>query len=266
MTFTRTVGVGLAAWALVWPCAPSASTQNSGKSRTASSFVPSQVEILLLSVEKQEEDLDKLIPAAARGWTIFKEVKAAAGKAHTYVLVADPAQGDVADPASFVPALRSYVASAPGNLLKAEARLPLDAGSGSTPAVPPTSAAPGEAEPSQWTFTGDAGLILFFVKPPGRAQFESVLDKVRLAWPAPGSGSDVKVNGSTTYRISDSTSTGLLIYAVLVAPAVHGVNYAFAPLLGRALAGAALQQVYSDYAAAIGSANLFDLKYVAGGT
>jgi hypothetical protein len=265
MTFTRTLGVGLAAWALAWPYAASAFAQNAGKS--GSSFVPSQAEILLLSVDKREEDLEKLIPTAAHGWTIFKEVKAAAGKAHTYVLIADPAQGDVAEPTSFVPALQPYVvASAPGNLLKAEARLPLGAGSASPPGAPPTSAAPGESEPSQWTFTGDAGLILFFVKPPNRGQFESVLDKIRLAWPAPQGGSDSKASGSTTFRISDSTSNGLLIYAVLVAPAAHGVNYAFGPLLGHALAGAALQQVYSDYGAAVGSANLFDLKYVAGGS
>jgi len=247
---------------LAWPGGAVAGAQSQSKAAAASPFTSSQAQLLLLFVEKPDENVDELISTAAEGWTIFKDLKPPDGKPRTYVLFADPANGAFADPSSFVEQLRPYVATAPGNLLKADARLPI----ASKADVPDTSGSDSDsAEPppaSEWRFTSDAGLILFFVKPANRAQFEAVLEKVRAASPD-GRVSTAAFGGkSAVFRIADATPTGLQIYALFISPVVHGADYAFGPLLGRALEGAARQEAYSNYTASLSGANLFDLKRV----
>jgi hypothetical protein len=227
-----------------------------------SPFTASQAQLLVLFVDKPDETFDEVITTAAEGWTIFKDVKPPEGKPRTYVLLADPAKGQFADPASFVERLRPYVPAAPGNLLRADARLAMGSGTD----VPANAGGPADAgaEPpaSEWRFTSDAGLILFFVKPPNRAQFETLLGSVRDV-SADGRAGTARFGGnSAALRIADATPNGLQIYALFISPVVHGVDYAFGPLLGRALKGAALQEAYTSYAAPLSGANLFDLKRV----
>jgi hypothetical protein len=247
---------GLLVSLVLWSTAAALHAQSPPKTGARSSFTRSDAQLLLLFVDKQEEAFGAAITQVARGWSIFKDLKPAAGAPRTYVLVAAaPTTDSNADPASFIETLRPYVAATPGNLLKADAELAMTRPRGAADGLSTPSDPASDSPASDWTFNGDVGLILFFVRPANRPQFEGILSVTTA-----GLGEDSKV-----FRVGDLTPNGLQIYALLISPVEHGTSYAFGPILGRALSGTALQQAYADYAGSVSAANVFDLKRVVAG-
>jgi hypothetical protein len=244
-------------------------------------FGPSEFRILILHVQaekdekeketkddkddkddKNEHPFERAIVSAAHGWTVYRDLKSSDGATRTYVLLGDGSTNELAAPADFVDAVSDYLATPAGNLLEADASISLEPSlvGGGTEARSDSAHAEGQA--SDWSFAGDAGLVLCFVKAERKAEFESTLARVRSAVESARNSDPRAYAGWRVVRMSAPTPSGALIYALVVAPADPESNYAFGATLAKDYAGPDLRETYAKYADAVISANLFDLARV----
>ena len=106
-----------------------------------------------------------------------------------------------------------------------------------------------EAQP-QTTFSGDAAVMLHFIKPGSTAAYEGVM--VRLGEALQKSGNtetdrQAQARGWKVYRAATSiTGPGSVMYAWVIDPVVGGANYAAATILNEVFQGE-IQQLFESY-------------------
>jgi hypothetical protein len=129
------------------------------------------------------------------------------------------------------------------------------------PSQPPAAPAATAAAPR--TFSGDAGLIFFPVKPDKTADFEAIMAKLKEALAS--SEDPVRREQATGWRVFKAVEPGpnnTALYVFLIDPAVKGGDYAFWKTLYDAFP-AEVQQLYRLYTAASGGGQtLLNLQLV----
>jgi hypothetical protein len=220
-------------------------------------------ELLLLTVQGNPEPFEKAAVQLATGWRLFKATQGNE-RARSYALLRDLNLPDAPAATSLVDPLRSYLPDRAGNVLRARTGVFMgdDVAAAEVPA--PSKAPTAEGKPPALTaFTGDVGLILYFVKPQRLAEFEHVLLEVRSVLQASASA-ELKQQARSwrVYKTEDPTTTGLRVYVSVADPAVSGADYALSSILGASHSGDQLLSLYAAYTDAVSAASLFDMVRV----
>ena len=106
-----------------------------------------------------------------------------------------------------------------------------------------------EAQP-QVNFTGDAAVMLHFVKPGSTAAYEGVMARLGEALAKSENtetNRQAQANGWKVYRSGlDITGQGNVMYAWIIDPVMGGANYAASTIMNEVFPGE-IQQLYESY-------------------
>ena len=119
------------------------------------------------------------------------------------------------------------------------------------------------AAPATRVFTGDAGLILNFVKPDKTADFEATVGKLREALKASTKPErQMQAKSWKIFRAIEPGADGNVLYVFMIDPAVKDVDYTVANILWEAFP-TEVQEIYKQFAASYASGqNFVNLKLV----
>jgi hypothetical protein len=91
--------------------------------------------------------------------------------------------------------------------------------------------------PNPWTFSGDAGLMIIFVKPDKAADFETVLARAKeTLMSSHKPGRREQAAGWKVFKARE-TAGAAVIYVSVMDPVVKDADYSFGSLLGEAAGG-----------------------------
>lgn len=106
-----------------------------------------------------------------------------------------------------------------------------------------------EAQPAT-TFSGDAAVMLHFVKPGSTAQYEGVMQRLNEALQkSENTETDrqAQARGWKVYRANlDISGQGNTMYAWVIDPVMPGANYAASTIMNEVFPGE-IQQLYESY-------------------
>ena len=120
------------------------------------------------------------------------------------------------------------------------------------------------AAPATRVFSGDAGLVLNFIKPDKAADFEATVSKLRDALKTstkPDRQDQAK--SWKIFRAKEPGADGSVLYVFMIDPAVKDADYTVASILSEAYPDT-VQEMYKQFAAAYASGqNFVNLTLVA---
>ena len=106
------------------------------------------------------------------------------------------------------------------------------------PTTPPAQTAPAQPEQPKeprLTFTGEAGVLLFQVKPDATAAFEELVGKVRAGLAKSEDPIRKQQAGSMKFYKSSEAMTGNALYVMLIDPTVKAAEYDLFALLAESM-------------------------------
>jgi hypothetical protein len=112
----------------------------------------------------------------------------------------------------------------------------------------PAPAQQAQSAPPPRIFTGDAGLVLNFIKPDKTKDFEAIVAKVKDALAA--SASDQRKEQARGWRVfkgGEPAAGGAALYVFFVDPPVKNADYALTSVLGESLTAAEMTAVSKQY-------------------
>lgn len=113
------------------------------------------------------------------------------------------------------------------------------------------------AAPAMRVFTGDAGLILNFIKPEKTADFEATVAKLREALQASGKPERrLQAKSWKIFRAAEPGADGNVLYVFTIDPAVKNIDYTVSSILSEAFP-AEVQEMYKQFAASYASGQNF---------
>jgi hypothetical protein len=134
-----------------------------------------------------------------------------------------------------------------------------------TPAQPPAPAQQAQSAPPPRVFTGEAGLVLNFIKPDKTKDFEAIVGKVKDAL-----GASTKeerreqAKGWRVFKAAEPAAGGAALYVFIVDPPVKNADYALTAVLAESLTAAEMTAVTKQYVESYASGqNFVNLALVA---
>jgi hypothetical protein len=135
-------------------------------------------------------------------------------------------------------------------------------------AQPPALPAPAQqaqAAASPRVFTGEAGLVLNFIKADKTKEFEAIVEKLKDALAS--SDKPERQEQAKSWRVfkgAEPAAGGAALYVFIVDPPVKGADYAVTGILGEALPPEEMTQVTKQYVEAYSTGqNFVNLALVA---
>ena len=129
------------------------------------------------------------------------------------------------------------------------------------PAAPAQAA---QAAPTTRVFTGDAGMVLNFIKADKVADFEMVVAKLKEAL-AKSAKPERKQQAASwkVFKAAEPGAGGSVLYVFIVDPNVKGADYSVANILAEALPVDQVNEIYKAYAGAYATGqNIVNLSLV----
>jgi hypothetical protein len=142
--------------------------------------------------------------------------------------------------------------------------IPLQAQQPPAPAAPAQPAAAAQAAPTTRVFTGDAGMVLNFIKADKVADFEMVVTKLKEAL-AKSAKPERKQQAMSwkVFKAAEPGAGGSVLYVFIVDPSVKGADYSVANILAEALPADQVNEIYKAYAGAYATGqNIVNLSLV----
>jgi hypothetical protein len=142
--------------------------------------------------------------------------------------------------------------------------IPLQAQQPPAPAAPAQPAAAAQAAPTTRVFTGDAGMVLNFIKADKVADFEMVVTKLKDAL-AKSAKPERKQQAMSwkVFKAAEPGAGGSVLYVFIVDPSVKGADYSVANILAEALPADQVNEIYKAYAGAYATGqNIVNLSLV----
>ena len=132
-----------------------------------------------------------------------------------------------------------------------------------TPA-PAAPAAAAQAAPTTRVFTGDAGMVLNFIKADKVADFEMVVTKLKEALAK--SAKPERKQQATSWKVfkaAEPGAGGSVLYVFIVDPSVKGADYSVANILAESFPADQVNEIYKAYAGAYATGqNIVNLSLV----
>jgi hypothetical protein len=129
-------------------------------------------------------------------------------------------------------------------------------------AAAPAQAA--QAAPTTRVFTGDAGMVLNFIKADKVADFETVVAKLKEALAK--SAKPERKQQATSWKIfkaAEPGAGGSVLYVFIVDPSVKGADYSVANILAESFPADQVNEIYKAYAGAYATGqNIVNLSLV----
>jgi len=131
---------------------------------------------------------------------------------------------------------------------------------------PPAPAAPAQAAaaPTTRVFTGDAGMVLNFIKADKVADFEMVVGKLKEALAK--SAKPERKQQATSWKVfkaAEPGAGGSVLYVFIVDPSVKGADYSVANILAESFPVDQVNEIYKAYAGAYATGqNIVNLSIV----
>jgi hypothetical protein len=129
-------------------------------------------------------------------------------------------------------------------------------------AAPPAAAA--QAAPTTRVFSGDAGMVLNFIKADKVADFEMVVAKLKEALGK--SAKPERKQQATSWKIfkaAEPGAGGSVLYVFIVDPSVKGADYSVANILAESFPADQVNEIYKAYAGAYATGqNIVNLSLV----
>ena len=143
--------------------------------------------------------------------------------------------------------------------------IPLQAQQPPAPAAPRAQpAAAAQAAPTTRVFSGDAGMVLNFIKADKTADFEMVVTKLKEAL-AKSAKPERKQQAMSwkVFKAAEPGAGGSVLYVFIVDPSVKGADYSVANILAEALPADQVNEIYKAYAGAYATGqNIVNLSIV----
>jgi hypothetical protein len=142
--------------------------------------------------------------------------------------------------------------------------IPLQAQQPPAPAAPAQPAAAAQAAPTTRVFSGDAGMVLNFIKADKVADFEMVVTKLKEAL-AKSAKPERKQQAMSwkVFKAAEPGAGGSVLYVFIVDPSVKGADYSVANILAEALPADQVNEIYKAYAGAYATGqNIVNLSLV----
>jgi hypothetical protein len=142
--------------------------------------------------------------------------------------------------------------------------IPLQAQQPPAPAAPAAPAAAAQAAPTTRVFSGDAGMVLNFIKADKVADFEMVVTKLKEAL-AKSAKPERKQQAASwkVFKAAEPGAGGSVLYVFIVDPSVKGADYSVANILAEALPADQVNEIYKAYAGAYATGqNIVNLSLV----
>jgi hypothetical protein len=123
-----------------------------------------------------------------------------------------------------------------------------------TPLHAQQAAAPAQqaqAAPTTRLFTGDAGMVLNFIKADKTADFEMVIAKLKEALSK--SSKPERKQQATSWKVfkaAEPGAGGSVLYVFIVDPSVKGADYSVANILAESFPPEQVNEIYKAYAGA----------------
>jgi hypothetical protein len=135
------------------------------------------------------------------------------------------------------------------------------------PSTAPASQSPAaqqSAVPATHLFTGDAGLILNFIKPEKASDFESIISKLQEALRTSHKPERrQQAAGWKVFRAAEPAANGAILYIFVLDRVVKGADYAVSTILAEAFPNE-VQALYKQYVDAyVSGQNLVNLTLTA---
>lgn len=114
------------------------------------------------------------------------------------------------------------------------------------------------------TYSGDAGMMLNYVKADSTADFEAVMQKVGEALTTSDNPErNQQAQGWKVYRAQEPGQNNSMLYVWFIDPAVPGADYAVSQILNEAFPGE-VQQLYEQFSGSFaGGQSMVNLDLVA---
>ena len=129
-------------------------------------------------------------------------------------------------------------------------------------AAPPAAAA--QAAPTTRVFSGDAGMVLNFIKADKVADFEMVVAKLKEAL-AKSAKPERKQQAASwkIFKAAEPGAGGSVLYVFIVDPSVKGADYSVANILAESFPADQVNEIYKAYAGAYATGqNIVNLSLV----
>ena len=121
-----------------------------------------------------------------------------------------------------------------------------------------------QAAPTTRVFSGDAGMVLNFIKADKVADFEMVVAKLKEALGK--SAKPERKQQAATWKIfkaAEPGANGSVLYVFIVDPAVKGADYSVANILAESFPPEQVNEIYKAYAGAYATGqNIVNLSLV----
>ena len=132
------------------------------------------------------------------------------------------------------------------------------------PPAPAAPAAAAQAAPTTRVFTGDAGMVLNFIKADKVADFEMVVTKLKEALAK--SAKPERKQQATSWKVfkaAEPGAGGSVLYVFIVDPSVKGADYSVANILAESFPVDQVNEIYKAYAGAYATGqNIVNLSIV----
>ena len=132
------------------------------------------------------------------------------------------------------------------------------------PAAPAAPAQAAQAAPTTRVFTGDAGMVLNFIKADKVADFEMVVAKLKEALAK--SAKPERKQQATSWKVfkaAEPGAGGSVLYVFIVDPSVKGADYSVANILAESFPVDQVNEIYKAYAGAYATGqNIVNLSIV----
>jgi hypothetical protein len=129
---------------------------------------------------------------------------------------------------------------------------------------PAAPAAAAQAAPTTRVFSGDAGMVLNFIKADKVADFEMVVAKLKEALAK--SAKPERKQQATSWKIfkaAEPGAGGSVLYVFIVDPSVKGADYSVANILAESFPPEQVNEIYKAYAGAYATGqNIVNLSLV----
>jgi hypothetical protein len=134
------------------------------------------------------------------------------------------------------------------------------------PPAPATPAAPAQAAaaPTTRVFSGDAGMVLNFIKADKVADFEMVVAKLKEAL-GKSEKPERKQQAASwkVFKAAEPGAGGSVLYVFIVDPSVKGADYSVANILAESFPVEQVNEIYKAYAGAYATGqNIVNLSIV----
>jgi len=132
------------------------------------------------------------------------------------------------------------------------------------PAAPAAPAQAAQAAPTTRVFSGDAGMVLNFIKADKVADFEMVVTKLKEALGK--SEKPERKQQATSWKVfkaAEPGAGGSVLYVFIVDPSVKGADYSVANILAESFPADQVNEIYKAYAGAYATGqNIVNLSLV----